>query len=241
MSKYHGKVINLSQLHKLQGRDKFMDAKEIAAVDADILAGLPLHFMPNALYEDNGYTREYEKYTYKILLCGVLLDGRNISVVIEGIPVFFDIRLEGRSVATILKAIREFESRTPDVYEALVTRHETLMSKPLKYHQENEEPYLRLFFKNTKLRNKCIDHVRHDQHLETAHDDKSCYYRVVGRDKKLSYCSWMEICDYEVAHISSIKGRTFFVQLGNCRNLLEEETKGLLYRNDKTLLMDWDI
>ena len=92
VNELHGKVINYDQIKNIPNRKAFLNKDIYDDVDISINQLEPLLFMPNDLAElTNLQDKKFDKPVYKIVLFGVLLDGRKATVVISGISPFVDV------------------------------------------------------------------------------------------------------------------------------------------------------
>jgi hypothetical protein len=151
---------------------------------------------------------KYDKAKYKIVLFGVLEDGRRMSVVINDIEPYFEAKIpddisDEKERGIYCEKLYNELNMGPDDYGSFIkktggtetaapywkiepTRYEIVTGKPFMLFQEHISYYVRIYFNKTKHRKDAIEYVRAGG-LETTHDDKSCYYRVVSRDSLVSF------------------------------------------------------
>lgn len=236
--KLHGRVIKYSQISSLPGRRKYLNPAEVIDVDSKIEAGEKLLFKPNGVYEYHWQDIKFAKAKYKILLTGVLTDGRRANVVLCDIDPYFEVILKGKSsideeVNHILSEL-EGQNLAP-------TDKKLFKAKPFLGYQKEQSTFLRLYFFKTKIRSAAIKHIRL-KNYKTTHDDLSCYYRVVCRDRLISYTAWMTIDDYNIREIEALKSPAFFVNVKNYEKVTDEkQLNAPLLKYDKTMTKAWDI
>jgi DNA polymerase elongation subunit (family B) len=211
----HNKVISYNDIKKiLPDRAAFLDKKERATIDNIITNCKPLLFLPTYLYETHLQDVKYEKATYKIILMGVLLDGRKISVVLDKIKPYFEVKLKDgdkefikKQISDIIQILESNELTIPDDYSPM-------KFKPFKYYQKNKSWFLRLYYTKVKNRKLAIEELRKKKY-ETTTDDLNSYYRVVCRDYLTTFSSWAIITNYNTAELNNIKGDVIRVDIEN--------------------------
>lgn len=249
-SELHGKVINYDKMKKLPIRNAFLDPVEHASISDDITKGSPLLFMPNDLHEMNLQDKKYGKAKYKIILFGVLMDGRRASVVISGIQPYVDVLIPKpvKSEDAEYDSDEETESSLAQgLFEKLKSREyakptkfEIVKGKRFKIHQKERGVYARFYFTKLKTRKEAIKYVK-DKGYETASDDSSCYYRVVCRDNLTTFSSWLDISEYVVKTYTSIRGTVFDVTMKHISPCTKDITKFPKLSKDNLMTCCWDI
>ena len=124
-NRLHGQVIEYSQLKKVvPKRKEFLDINEYKKVENTINKGKPLIFMPNdviecTMKENNGMYdgNKYAKGYYKIIITGVCVDGRKITVMLDGIKPYFYVKVPKKySIGDTKRVIRDIlERQSPPV------------------------------------------------------------------------------------------------------------------------------
>jgi DNA polymerase elongation subunit (family B) len=214
----HNKVISYNDIKKiLPDRPAFLDKKERCHIDNIIKNCKPLLFLPTYLYETHLQDIKYEKAHYKIILMGVLLDGRKISVVLDNIKPYFEVRLKDgdkefikKQISDIINILETNELTIPDDYIPM-------KFKPFKYYQKNKSWFLRLSYNKLKNRKLAIEELRKHKY-ETATDDLNSYYRVVCRDYLTTFSSWAILTNYKTDELSNIKGDVIRVHIDNYKS-----------------------
>jgi len=256
MSVLHNEVISFKELKRtLPIRYSYTDPQEREQVNKLLDEQKPILFLPTYLQERPMQDVKYEKAKYKIILSGIFTDGRRANVVIDGIKPYFEVRIPD-PVKGVIKVGRgkRTEYITKDVYisrlrellarDDLTKPEKTFKSKgkPFKYYQKNQSTFIKFYYLKTKSRKLAIKLVI-DAGYETAHDDLSCYYRVVCRDNLTSMAMWVVLDNYAEENVDNIKSKdnisTYRLHIRDYKAYDGELTPKLL--KDKTLSMTWDI
>lgn len=272
----HNKVVHFSTLSNsknsqtikqtiLPKRSDFVSSVIVKHVDDILSKKKPLSFLPNYLLETHMQDVQYGKSSYKIVLTGVLLDGRKVNVVVTGIEPYFEVRipdvidvqtdaLNSKENNTLVKNVDgKMVTQTEYINKlrSLLNKEETtkpfkttvVKAKPFKYYQENQSKFLRFYYTKThhKTQSNRLEAlntvIKHG--YETATDDKSCYYRVVCRDELTTFSSWAELTDYEEVNNPSLKGTTYNVNIKNYKTYTGELTDN--HKKDLSVSLCWDI
>jgi hypothetical protein len=90
----HNNVIPYNAIKlRMPNRQAFLALPEVKAVDDIIKAKSQLMFLPTYLMETHMQDVKYEKALYKIILMGVLRDGRRVNVILDDINPYFEVQL----------------------------------------------------------------------------------------------------------------------------------------------------
>ena len=233
-------VISYSDLKKvLPDRAFFLNKQESDKIDAQIKNKEPVAFLPTYLMETHMQDEKYQKAKYKVVLMGILKDGRRASVILDNIEPYFEVKLDNGpaeaqkvQIEDILERLGRDELTTP-------YKKSLLNAKPFKYYQKEKSKYLRLYYMKTKNRTTAINFIRKEG-FSTAHDDLNSYYRVVCRDNLTTFSNWAMMSDYTTAHDDSlIKGEVYRVDIKNFKTFTGELSSDML--RDKSMSMCWDI
>lgn len=252
----HNRTIPYAALDKaIPRRDMFVDREQRELVDQIMARGDKLLFLPTHLKEVHLQDARYEKAKYKIALSGITQDGRKLNVVLDEIYPYFEVKIpfvsasgkierDGHPPVTPYEYVSEIKQllkrSSGDSKSAnLEPDNESLIKgKPFKYYQDEQNNFLRLYYLKTKLRAKAIRLLR-EHNYETAHDDLSCYYRVVCRDYLTTFSSWVELNSYESCNISVLKGACCRLDIADYKKYQGDLPDYLM--RDKTMSMAWDI
>jgi DNA polymerase elongation subunit (family B) len=231
----HGKVIPYGSIKKVPSRNAFLDQDEYKSVDKKISKKEELLFMPNDLNEMHLQEMEYKLSKYKIVLFGVLTDGRRATVVLNGIYPFFEVALpsgDAGQATNLYNKLKTFKYACP-------TSFEVFKSRQFKYQKE-EILFARFNFNKLKLRTEALKYVR-SKNYETTNDDMSCYYRVVCRNRLTTFSSWVNISDYKIRTYNSIRGPVFSVNIRNYKKFEGDIIDYPKLAKDNIMTMCWDI
>jgi DNA polymerase elongation subunit (family B) len=248
----HGEVMSYENINSLCERNDFLDEKEFREIEHKLHRGEDILFMPNAIHEKNIQDEKYQKSKYKIVVFGVLRDGRKVSLILDNIKVFFDVKIPDEEkddkeddgfCLKLLNKLRnteyeEYGRKTS--YEPLDEYH-IIEAKPFKYFQEERDSYMRIYFNKLTKRRSAIKFCR-EQGYETASDDLYNYYRVVCRNYKITFSNWCLVSNYveEVENVG-IKGNVYRIDINDYKPLEWDIEHDESLAWDKTLEMDWDI
>lgn len=279
MEKYHGKILyfdsNMGRedtqkfLNSLPRRNDFVDKDKAKQVDGIIADEEPVFFMPNSIVEQ--HVKDENNLCYKLVLIGILRDGSKAAVVINQIIPFFDIRVPaGIEASEFLPKVQNLMKQQT----LFPTKFELIQKFPFKYFHEDKVNYYRIYFNTLHARNKAIRYFEENKFtyvailpsdggkdrveerkvkLETASDDKSCYYRKAAREFKFKLCDWNVISNYTLIRDDSYMKKHCVKYTFSCHvddfnpiqkinppvNLQDPQYKDLL--KDKSMVMTWDI
>ncbi len=242
----HGTHMKFNELTKLfPDRNKFLNKDLYDRTTKRINKGQSLRFMPSSIIEktvreEGGQpsSNQYAKGWYKIIISGVLSDGRTAIVMIENIYPYFLVKIPESSNFSAMKyEITKLCEKNTIKYEGKL---EKIHGKEFKYNSEAD--YIKLSFRTLNYRNKALWLMKD---YETVHNDSrlstnSTYYNVVGRDYSKSFASWAVIKNYNYTHYNpEFNMKIFKVDINDYTlfvgNLDYESSR------DKSIELDWDI
>jgi DNA polymerase elongation subunit (family B) len=266
INELHGKTIKYSELFKLlPDRNAYLDKKIFKKVNADFKNEKEILFMPSSLHDERPMQdSKYSKSKYKLVLFGICKDGRKLSVCINNIAPYFEMKIpagvtdvtdedfaknifnelnmEGPDDLENFNKVTEVNKRMPEFgFKIEVEKHEVVEGKPLHLFQEFNSKYIKFYFNKLQHRKDAISYIR-AKGYETANDDTTCYYRVVTRDYFLTLGSWLVIKNFTTQSDGMnayIKGDIIQANILNIKSYTEELTDYLL--KDNTMTMCWDI
>lgn len=244
----HGTIINYTSKQSLSiipTRSQLLDAatfKDVSNTIRDIDAGnrvKKLYFLPNDFKEfhekDNGCLR------YKLLLYGILKDGRKASVVIDDIKPYLEIR-KPKSMSD-----SEFYDAVSDALTNLNINSSTMSKIRKKSFEEFEiEPqlYIHIVFNTLWDRKKILDYAHKSMRWKTTSDDSNHFERVICRDGHRKICTWNDITNYSSFEkvTESKLDKTFRIKWSDFKDCPESVIMAdeKLFK-DKTLIDAWDI
>ncbi len=223
---------------RLPTRQAFIAPTDAAIVDETIANKRQLMFLPTYLMETHMQDVKYEKALYKIILMGILRDGRRINVILDDIKPYFEVQLpdsreEQEAAINKIIDLLEADDLTSPSEKSIIN------AKPFKYYRESKAKFLRLYYTKTKSRVAAIQLIRKNGYTTTS-DDTASYYRVICRDYLTTFSSWATLDDYKKVGTSDLlKGTTYRVSIKNYKAFTGELTGDLL--KDKTMSVCWDI
>lgn len=189
-------IINLPERCDYLSQDLYNSTRAHAA------SGKPLMFLPVTTAEcyypidlKTGAIEfaKFSKRIYKIALFGILKSGEKVTVVLNELYPYFEIRVpEDELASRTMRRAREICDN-----EKLDLDHADIVSgQGFKKFNDNAE-YVRLYFKSTSKRKRAIEIFR-ARNYDTAHDDLTNYFNVVCRDYMCSFTSWTTLRNYKV-------------------------------------------
>jgi len=229
-------------ISNIKTRNTYLSKDQIDIVDKQLFNKEPILFLPTYLAEDELIDEKYEKAKYKIILNGILVDGRNISVVIDDIDPYFEVLLHSntKQEAKVIQALLSKDIATTPKNASIIK------GKPFKGYQSDTSLFVRFYFTKAKNRVAAI-HLLRNANYETTHDDLSNYYRVVCRDYQSTFSSWVELSNYQTEKVDTLKGLisdrlqdiSIRVTMNNYHKYTRELTNDLI--KDKSVSLCWDI
>jgi hypothetical protein len=170
-------------------------AAPTAALAAEIQAGARVYVLPCDVRGVTDYADG--RGVYKLHLFGALTNGAKAHVIVDGVAVFFDVRVP--------------EGGDPDAFEQRLrltcldrggapARVETVEAAPLRgYRGGAKAVWKRLHFFNLQERKRALLAVRDLGH-ETASDDAANYHRMAARVHGLVLTDWLALTGYTHRH-----------------------------------------
>jgi DNA polymerase elongation subunit (family B) len=236
-------VITYTSFDNLPVRNDYLHADQINAVNTLLESNKPILFLPTYLAEDELIDAKYEKAKYKIILNGILSDGRNVSVVIDDIDPYFEVHLRSKEKPNARQEAKEIQAILKR-NEIEVKNTSIIYGKPFKGFQYEQSLFVRFYFTKIKVRKAAIELLRKARY-ETTHDDLTNYFRVVCRDYQTSFSSWIELTNYQLCEVPTLKGLldldncSIRVNMANYKKYTKPLTNDLI--KDKSISLCWDI
>lgn len=234
VSELHGKVFEYDKIKYIPSRNSYLDHVKYDKVNEEIKKGIPLLFMPNSLHEMNLQPKKYEKALYKIVLFGVLTDGREAKVVISGIRPSFEVVVDSQDTAI------QLNQRLSQLKYGCPTNFELVRGKQFKGYRKDKSLFVKFYFRKLNDRREALKFIK-SQNYETTADDMSSYHRVVCRDYMVSFSSWVEISDYKVREYTNIRGPVYDVNIKNYKTCELDITTNPQLAKDNIMSCCWDI
>jgi DNA polymerase elongation subunit (family B) len=259
-------IIGYSDIDLLPSRNDLLNQELIKCVDMDIEENKPILFLPNSVSEPMMW--RYGKRSYSPYIFGIMPCGRKTAIILENIPIFFDIKLpdapalmcETHTTTISMKN----EAFIEEVKTALLVQNTPALRSEIKYmfpasgFSLVEHPYLRLFFNNLPDRANSITSLRSTYpDCPTSSDDlvggarmSGLYFLKVAREYKFNTADWNIITKYRKLDASMRIPMTncdaYVVNVNDYKPLLAEtratyEYVGKSFDYDHTIVMQWDI
>jgi DNA polymerase elongation subunit (family B) len=233
-------IIPYSELKRVvPDRKAFLNPHDSNKLNEQLARKEDVAFLPTYLMETHMQDEEYQKAKYKIVLMGILKDGRRANVILDGIEPFFEVKIDDGTkeaqrdqIADVIERLSRDELTTP-------FKKSLISAKPFKYYQKEKSKYLRLYYTKTKNRQAAINFIRKEG-FSTTSDDLNSYYRVVCRDHLTTFSSWANLHNYTpVTNSKLLKGETYRLNISDYKIFSGEITPDML--RDKSMSMCWDI
>ena len=253
MQQFHNTVISYKDIEtKTPSRRTFINEIDYQNLNETIKNREPLLFLPSYIEEYSFQDVKYSKASYKIILIGILKDGRKAFVMINGIEPYFEIQVPSDALDNFIPNVKATLNKSKDTAPVKIS---SFYAKQFKYYQDKPNLYYRFYYKKNTDRIKAINLIISDptytskdgeiKYFSTTHDDieKKSYYRSVCRDFDITFSSWSVLNNYEVSQHEFIKSDVVFKLHINDYKKLETPPEGLPLEllKDKTLSVCWDI
>lgn len=256
-------MFNFQDIEKvIKTRNYYLDRIKYDKVGKMIHNKDPIYFMPNFVDDIKHFQLDgkYSYSKYSVVMMGILEDGRKVSVITENIYPYLEILVPEKYLKNPDTFRKEVEAditmKGPEGYDKFIKETHGIRSEKAEemfkiqpkssvvlygklgnQYMINKKPFVRIYFNKNYCRTNAIKYLKNK--YDIFHDDTSCYYRVVCRDKKLSYASWLVIKNYTVDNDNTyIDGLVILVDINNIE-VVEEEITDLAA--DKLISMAWDI
>jgi DNA polymerase elongation subunit (family B) len=250
LNDYEGKIITVKDLLKFPPRNDFLDKEIFSETRSRLKDKKPIEFLANDILEtflpekknNSGkwelYTGEYANRNFKIAMFGILKSGETVTVILDGIMPYFEIRIpNGQKSDSYLVKIRQICDE-----QQFKVREYTIVDGLTFKEYKDEASFIQLKFSSLSQRKNALKYFDL-QNYETYHDEASSYYRVFSRDVRISYTSWLTLKNYQV-----IKNHTYFntdivIQLDymNISQCTADILNDFYLKNDRTLIECNDI
>ena len=192
MENYHNKTINIS-------KSKLNSAYDILPKRNEILNNSEYNKIKDLkkdkqelLFLGNDIKESVPFRDYKLIIAGILPCGSKTVIEINNIFPYVDIEYNKELND---KGNKDYISSLTSDNKLYYNKIEIVKGKNLILFSEEQNKYIRVYFKNVTIRKKCIILLK-ENNIKTYNNDISSYYRVVAREYKLNLCSWNRISDY---------------------------------------------
>lgn len=248
-AKLHGRVAYYDEVIGMINRNDFLDINLYNRVSNEIKNNVAtgLAFLPTPLHETHLSEEERGVHKYKIILGGVLLDGRKVYVMLNEIYPSVCVRLVSND--DIPRQLDELKSditdNLPDEKEYPVTKMKTFQAKPYKLYRKAPCTYVQLEFNKLKERRMVIDILKECDY-QLSRNDLSSYYKVVCRNYGTTFSSWVFLKNYRIISHDYVKGSNnpkdtllLSLNINDYHKVDSPLTDEMI--SDKTVTMTWDI
>ena len=175
---------------------KLVPDKLIKEIEQDIHDYKPLLFMPIDVVEsnENQYIGNKSTKIYKLNLYGILETGQKVHVILDGIEVYFDVRVPtGSTPEDNAKSIKKLMM----VGNADYILVEHIKRKPFKGFCKEPVDWNRIYFHSLYERNNALN-ILIDKFETASNDGKTRdYFRLVTRNFQIPLTDWTYISDYD--------------------------------------------
>jgi DNA polymerase elongation subunit (family B) len=239
----HGTIVtykgenSLSNIIKYIKRSKILDPEKVKEIDKTIGNRRDILFLPNTVKEFHEINSS-GKLSYRILIIGILTDGRKTAVILENIYPYFEVhKPENMSENEFRKKLNDIVTESYNIHSVTEVR-----AKGFDRYEKENSLYLRIYFYNIWERKKAIIDFQ-NRKWYTSTDDLSNYVRVLCRNEQFSLCAWNTISNIKSYRSESIckLDKTFRVGLKNICEYKGEvlENESMVY--ERTVVKTWDI
>ncbi len=245
MNDLHGKIISYDNFTKLKiNRLQYLDKKLYDEVSDNIKKNKQLLFLPTTIYETHMQDEKYTPSVYKIVLKGILKDGRCCQVIINEIDPYFDVIVPNDVDINTFNVDLTMALAEDPAY--VCYKKSVFNSKTFKYYQKDKTRFIRLYYKKVFKgaskdqgnRLSAIKHLQSKGYL-TASDDLSNYVKVVARDKLITLSSWVTLDDYRIVYDhANLKGMVINVHINNYKTYTGKLDSVLLIDNTMSVAYD---
>jgi DNA polymerase elongation subunit (family B) len=231
----HGSIVKYEGPASLKavigGRDKFLNPDLVASVNAAIKAREPLRFLPITYKEYN------EKFEYRIILVGILEDGRKTGVIITGIRHYFTVRAPS---APNLDEWRTEMKTFGNTYKGTVC--EFIQAKGFDCYEQELHEYAKFTFDSSKSRERALEYARDKREWQTACDEVKHMGRTASRIHGFNLCHWNMLNYWTQVDDPMCKVFCLKVGVEDIKPLPEQETHQLQHlQHNYSMVKTWDI
>ena len=236
-------------LAALPTRNDLLDAPSSLEVDALLRrrprdapsppeADAPLLFLPNSIkefHEKNGGRLEY-----RLLLIGILTDGRKSAVILEGISPHFEVR-KPSGYGPDTDFYKKVAAITSEKYKGATC--EAISARGFDHHETDPSLYVRVHFPSLWDRKNAIKYFTDILGWATTTDDDNHYERVACRESTYHLAAWNVIKSYTSYAADPIckLPRVFRVNHRDFTGYDVDLLRHPALAKDRTLVETWDI
>jgi hypothetical protein len=239
---FHGKVISYTGESSIKdilsgiSRNNMLDPQKVKDNNTLINDNKEILFLPNTIKEF--HEESSGKLVYRLLMIGILSDGRKTGVILEDIIPYFEIRkpnnLSEYGFRKKVNAVVKEKCRNAFIKE--------VYAKGFNKYEDKETLYLRVHTYTSWERKNLMKYFIDILAYETTTDDMTHYERVVCRNENFSMCTWntIKFKSYNAESICNID-KIFRVKLKDMNKYQGDIMQNDDLAFDKTLVKTWDI
>lgn len=229
-------VITFEDIKTLPKRRHFLISDEVKEINNYISKGLPINFLPTSHWDYMLPIPGQRKYTYALILFGILESGERAVCIVDGIKPYFEVRVpEGKSPTDFhASLISECKAANLDYESMKITQGKTMDS------YDDHADFIHITFRLASQRKNAINFLHHK--YKTYHNDTTDYAHVVCRDHETSLSDWCTLSNYSCSKDDRFKcANTFHVQIDGWKPFTGDKLAIPRLKFDKTMVVDWDI
>ena len=198
----------------------------------------PLLFLPNSLKEF--HEKRNGHLEYRLLLIGILTDGRKSAVILEGISPHFEVR-KPNGFGSDTDFHKKVSAITSEKYKGV--RTEAIFAKGFDHHELDSSTYIRIFFSSLWDRKNAIKYFTEILGWATTTDDDNHFERVACRESPYHLAAWNVIASYISYAADPIckLPKVFRVNHTNFKGYTADILQHPTLAKDRTLVETWDI
>ena len=245
----YGKVIEFTgynSMNCIPRRHDLLDEELVRKVDALIQStgSNTAHCDEQLLFLPNSFKEFHEKNSdsvtnYKILIFGILPDGRKSAVILEGIIPYFEIQKPDHM------NVQMFHTKTKQILSEKFQNStvEEIVKHGFNEYKKTGNIYLRLHFYNIWDRKNALKYFTETMGWKTTTDDNNHYERVVCRNNNFKMGSWAVInkyTSYKKEDVSRLP-RTFRINYKDFVHYSGDIMASHILSHDRTIVETWDI
>ncbi len=260
----HGQTIAFSDIKdKFPGRNDFLNKVELNADIKTLNSCKPINVLPNDI-DDEVYYLHDKDYEYHMIMSCIMPSGLKIAVSVRTSPYFllripddylgFDV-FSKDDPPNIQGKINSFIEKIRETLKERKVKHRPELKCVRKFNhtgfQLNKGFYVKIPFYTNGQRKQAIRMLSagvanntvqiFGYKCQSAHDDLTCYYRVLCRDIRIDLCGWNRISSYEIKQCPyGEMNIDYFIEcmdtdITKLTNLSDQ------MRYDKSFMLSWDI
>lgn len=239
--------ITFDKIATLPNRLAYLDQTAVRECQEKLKSGTTILFHPIQIWEtylpEKDGVISFEQYAfrmYKLVMFGILRSGEKVTVVIDDVLPFMEIRIpKDSNVSGFVSQIKSLAAQ-----QNIKVKEWNIIRDEFSFKEFNDRAsYLQLSFTSTYARQNAINYFGDKKQYELTHDDKTCYYRVLCRDTCTSWNSWLELDDYVVTRRHKFFNTRYVINISytKLRNFTGDIYKNRMLSYDQSIEANFDI